>query len=206
MNTWRLMMGFAAATGLVLACSSDPEKSEDDSGDGGSATTTTTGNGGATTTTTTTVTSTTSGMMSCPGNPFQFNDPTCGGCMENACCSELEACGADQTCVDCVTNPNADPTVCSGNAGAAALEGCLSGNCSAQCGGGASYPICESGFATGNEACSTCLSDACCDEATACFNDATCNSCILNNTGCDNTTLDEELDTCATDSCGAECG
>ena len=67
MNTWRLMMGFAAATGLVLACSSDPEKSEDDSGDGGSATTTTTGNGGATTTTTTTTTvaSTTTGAVDC---------------------------------------------------------------------------------------------------------------------------------------------
>ena len=57
MNTWRLIVGFAAAGGLVLACSSDPEKSEDDTGTGGNATTTS-GNGGSTTTTSSSVTTT----------------------------------------------------------------------------------------------------------------------------------------------------
>lgn len=91
MNTWRLMMGFAAATGLVLACSSDPEKSEDDSGDGGSATTTTTGNGGATTTTTTTTTtvaSTTTGTTGCAG---EADFLSCANCF---CAEDQAGCGA----------------------------------------------------------------------------------------------------------------
>lgn len=105
MNTWRLMMGFAAATGLVLACSSDPEKSEDDSGDGGSATTTTTtGNGGATTTTTTTTTtvaSTTTGQTGCDtgaAGTFDFGAQPCQACAQcaaqGACAPLLQECPA----------------------------------------------------------------------------------------------------------------
>jgi hypothetical protein len=152
--------------------------------------------------------------MTCDHPNLTFNDQVCAGCAEANCCAPLQACDASVECGDylsCVANCSDQPCVdtCdtmypTGMAELDALDSCLGSSCTDECGGGGNFPICDSGFATADEAVSTCLGTNCCAEATACYMDELgCRACLLDQdqAACDMGTLDEDFDTCASTNC-----
>jgi hypothetical protein len=168
MKTWRLILGFAMAGGLVVACSSDPEKSEDDTGTGGNATTTTTTTTATTTTTTNaTTTATTTGAVDCSTQGTQ-----CVSC----CINENPGGQADlQALITCILC-EACYTACDG-----AGQGCPSAP--------ATPDACDEAT-TGDTECNSCFACAqgegalCEPELEACGNNPDCAAIIQCANGC----------------------
>ena len=90
-----------------------------------------------------------------------------------------------------------------------ALFTCMYGDCPNNCGtgGGGGTAICDSGFASSNQACAECLGMNCCAEFKACNADTNCKDCLLeqDKAKCDAGTKDEAADSCFANKCGTEC-
>ncbi len=67
---------------------------------------------------------------------------------------------------------------------------------------GASSASCDGQLA--DNACGHCVEASCCPEVQACLNDDTCLACVENNGSCTGSVVDD-LDSCATQNCNAEC-
>jgi hypothetical protein len=220
---------WATAIGSVMAIaacgggsSSSSTTGSGGSGTGGDSTTTTTT--GSTTTTTTTTTSGTGGTMGC--GFFQYSEiPDCQACGEQNCCSEFAACDAGTDCgalFDCLAGCSdqacQDTCIMDNQAGipdAQSLIECMTGPqggtgaCNMECSTGV---ICDSGLQiSSNPACGDCLGAQCCDEYTACVNDASTPSCLDCITGavtmgCENNAALQAAATCRTTKCADDCG
>jgi hypothetical protein len=161
---------------------------------------------------------TTTGMNGCPVMNIDLNDPICSNCAEANCCVELQTCDGSMECTDhlsclgsCTDQQCIDACATQFPLGATqldALDQCLGSSCSDECGGGGSYPICDSGFATADFVCSTCLGTSCCMEANDCSNDMNCQDCLIqgSNGTCEATMLDEAFLDCANMNCANDCG
>ncbi len=138
--SWMLLAGLTIATGAsaVTGCGSSKTTSTGAGGAGAD------GSGGGGTTTSSSTTSSNSTSSSGGNCDTSGIDPTCGACLDGACCPELGACQADPECLDCISNSNADPNVCGANALYGAIDACVQASCSAECiGGGPGTPACD---------------------------------------------------------------
>ena len=151
---------------------------------GPSATQTATGSG--TGTGTATATSSTGMMMDCSAITVTDNAP-CNSCLQNSCCQAMQqyqATMAQDPLFQCV-------------AGGACVAECVDG-------------ICDSGvgYIIFFKECADCSGTNCCQLVTDCMNDVEpgCRNCFLMGAGCENVTLDDQIDTCQRCNCEMECG
>lgn len=140
-------------------------------------------------------------------------DMVCGQCLsDNAeCCTAFTACAEDATCLDCLDDPTT--AGCDQNASYVSSDSCLSAG--DKCGKSCTTGICDSGLTYPNfPACNWCLGQAsanggCCEETTACADDANCLACITGEqtgTPCDNDPLFMAFETCQATNCATDCG
>jgi len=185
------------------------------SGSGTTSTGTGTGTGGTGTGTGT------GGSAPACGTLVYSQEPACQGCMETACCIELEDCDTgtacdalvkcadqcaanDQTCVQqCVAQNGQDALTA-----AQALFNCADQSCKMEC---TPPGICGSNYnVPNNTACTTCLDMSCCTQWDACLQDMTgaCETCLTmpSGMGCDTNMLYQDVVTCRTGTCGNDCG
>lgn len=117
-------------------------------------------------------------------------------CVNESCCLELGICtneGADfDSCNACMSTPQGG-LLCDN------LINCMSVEC------GLGFPVCDSGYAIGDQACATCLGNdpSCCQALTDCKDDPDCNACLATSDPavCDASPLVATIQTCWT-SCG----
>lgn len=160
--------------------------------------------------------------------------PACQNCLDANCCAEQQACGAEPQCTDlleCEVGCPQGDTACIDACIAAAPLGAPLLDDFDDCFGGpicgladaCNVPqaaICDSGFAFGSaqmpatakqRVCAQCLGEpGCCEDFTACFADANCNTCLTtappgNQVACDATMLDEAANVCFGTTCMTEC-
>lgn len=177
------------------------------------------------------------GAMCANGVPLPGAPPACQACLDESCCSQQQACAAEPQCpglLDCQINcpMGPDQAACIqacidaaplGEPLLGALDDCFGGPI---CGApdacnvapDVQAAICDSGFAFGSEAmpatpeqqvCAECLGQpGCCEDFTACFNEANCNACLImgDMAACTASTLDEATNICFTDTCAVQCG
>lgn len=140
-------------------------------------------------------------------------DQACGTCLGDSteCCAALTACAADQSCLNCLSDPMG--AGCDANTAYQASDSCFSDG--DKCGKSCTTGICDSGLAYPNfPACNWCLGQAaadggCCEETTACANDTTCLACItgqMSGATCDNNALLTAFNTCRMANCSTDCG
>lgn len=174
-----------------------------------------------TTTVTTTTTSTTISTWTLPcGGTVLTEDPSCQGCIEQACCAELGACAVGSDCANlrtCVFGCKPHDEGCRSScfatygAGLPALQNlgaCTGSNCGDQ-GFTCSTPICDTGASASDPLCGQCLSNGCCAELQACFSDPQCLDCIGQNNPppqCAMMPAVNQLFECLQNWCGAFCG
>jgi len=170
------------------------------------------------------------GVAECVGNTLTVPDAVCQACLEQpsptGCCTELVTCSTNTACTDlleCEAACAPDDQLCvdtclgmhpEGVTDLDALDACFGGPCAADCGGGGDQsPICDSGIALNGTdaatmACAACLgAPGCCEDFTACANDADCTSCVLDGVAAAcGKPLDAAVDLCFGTTCAAECG
>jgi hypothetical protein len=140
-----------------------------------------------------------------------FGD-SCDGYINSYCCGSLDACLADTACYDCLTSDTA--TGCDTNALFGAFADCVCGGagatneCAAECGGSSGgggttgNGVCDSGESTGDTTVDACLSQSCCTQFDACFNNASCVDCMYGaGTGCSSNSTYLAFDNCWTQYC-----
>lgn len=132
----------------------------------------------------------------CDSGLINQNNPDCGDCLGQQCCTEFDACVADTStpsCKDCITGATMDPA-CATNAAVMATKACQTGKCSDKCGA----IICDSGLSTSNGKCDTCLGTNCCAVIDTCYGKGTANE---GNTACFNNCLSQAMPaaSCAND-------
>jgi hypothetical protein len=179
----------ALVVGMFWGCD---EETETTSGPSSSPSVTATGPS-STSTMSGGVTTTATGGMNCTGIMASEN-AACNTCIQNACCAELLQCQQ------------------SGFMNCQSLLQCANtqGGCQ-EC----FFPICDAmymgsqiGYVVFAEACAGCTGTNCCQILKDCLNDVEpgCSTCLLNGTGCDSVTLDDQLTNCQGCSCPDECG
>jgi hypothetical protein len=134
---------------------------------------------------------------------FSFSDQTCSTCMDGSCCSAEQACANDTTCTSCVTSQT-PPASCDTNSLANALIQCYTHQCGTACGSAG-----KCGFTSSNATCQTCFENSCCSQSQACFNDATCTSCVTSSApaaSCSSNALATAFSNCIQQSCNSQCG
>lgn len=166
---------------MFWGCGDDEETNPTTAAPSATATST----GSATATGTGTATSSTGMMMDCSGITVTDNAP-CNTCLQNSCCQAMQQYQATMA-------PDA-------------LYACVQGGaCQAECVDG----ICESGvgYIIFFKDCADCSGDNCCQLVTDCMENVEpgCQNCFLMGVGCENVTLDDEIDTCQKCNCGMEC-
>ena len=117
-------------------------------------------------------------------------------CVNESCCLELGVCtneGADlDSCNACLSTPTGG-LLCDN------LINCMSTEC------GVGFPVCDSGYLVGQQACGTCLGNdpSCCQAFTDCKEDPDCSTCLATGepTACEASPLVPTIGACLT-SCG----
>jgi hypothetical protein len=207
-----------AALLIAGACSDKSTTSDDDDGTTtGTVTGTTTGTFTGTTTgtytgtTTGTNTGTSTGSTDCGG--YQIStEATCQTCAETNCCTELADCDTGTDCgslIDCFAPCDPADDACiqacvdqfpDGGAPYTSLYDCVTAGCETEC---AAAGICGSDLSFQSVALTECVTASCCASFTPCYDDATCNACLMDPTtaGCDTNELYTALNTCMDTNC-----
>ena len=133
-----------------------------------------------------TATSSTGMMMDCSGITVTDNAP-CNTCLQGACCQAMQQYQATMA-------PDA-------------LYACVQGGaCQNECVDG----ICESGvgYIIFFKECADCSGENCCQLVTDCMENVEpgCQNCFLMGVGCENVTLDDQINECQKCNCEMECG
>ena len=163
---------------------------------------------------------------------FASPDPACNACLTTACCTEGTTCNANTACAAisncvqaCTDETCARGCLTANPAGTAdynSLTGCVSNNCTSECGGTAGADAGACGFAFNTDACQSCFTSSCCSVGATCAGNAECvalddcvGNCAGGDTACENacatahptgTAALNAVGSCLTGPCGAACG
>jgi hypothetical protein len=188
-NPWMILSTVVAAALPWAACGGS---------NSGNTTTGTPGTGGHKTTSHTTSSSLTTGSGGADCTMILQSDP-CDDCISAHCCTQLNDCNGDGTCLDCFTGNAMDPTACTMGATKTTLDAitaCFKASCTAACAPTppSCNPITNAGCASGS-ACdfsadmnmqqtfdcypppppnTAAICASCDDKATACVGGSTC--------------------------------
>ena len=149
---------------------------------------------------------------------------TCRSCMAGSCCDELKACDTGTPCeiittcakkcapmateckLDCLWADDTDHAG-QGLSDYLALTDCNTQKCRDP--GECLFPVCDSGFTTGDRACSDCLANdtVCCGKLSACSDDPSCVACLNDGTSavCAAHELFKDVVKCQNVTCGTLC-
>ena len=143
---------------------------------------------------------------------FVTGNATCDACIASSCCSQALACVNNAACNTC-TETETPPLSCSSNAMYVAFTSCYTNACSSACGlpspDAGTPQNCSAPITTGSATCDTCLASSCCSQATSCFNNDACNTCLSeegSTSSCLSNTPYVAFSSCWNNSCLSTCG
>ncbi len=134
---------------------------------------------------------------------------------ENAACAPGTACDRFLTCANaCAMNDQACVQACAtaepqGQADLATVVQCTCDDCPTECTGVAACTAPACGLEFSDTTCNTCNEAQCCNETTACADDADCRNCatsMMPPATCATNALYQAFRVCGIDNCGTQCG
>lgn len=139
------------------------------------------------------------------GGLVHGTDPNCQDCLDLDCCDAFRSCAQDATCRSCVVD--GVTSNCMANTPWLEAVTCIDDRCATECAPPPVGLVCDSGFATGDAECGTCLTAGCCDAYQGCTSDLACLRCLNDETaiGCDANTLYRATFDCRARECAVAC-